>query len=99
MIVIVGVVGVAAILDLARRMSKSVPDRTAAAVFVDGAFDLIGRGGGAPDEILRKRIRGLSLGCRPGVAIRRSCRRRQPERGKAREPGKMPARKFRKHRL
>ena len=100
MVVIVGAVGVAAVLDLARRVRESVPDRTAAAVFVDGAFDLIGRRGGAPDEIFRKRRGRVPLGCRPGVAVRRlRGRRRQPERGKARELGKMPARKFRKHRL
>ena len=71
MVMIVGAVGVAAILDLARRMRESVPDRTAAAVLIDGAFDLIGRRGGAPDKILRKRRGRVPLGCRPGVAIRR----------------------------
>ena len=99
-IMIVGAVGVAAVLDLARCMSKSVPDRTAAAVLVDGALDLIGRRGRAPDEILREWKRRVPLGRRLDVAIPGLCgRRRQPERGKAGDPGKMPARKSGKHRL
>jgi hypothetical protein len=41
-IVIVGAVRVAVILDLARGVGERIPDRAAAAVFVDRAFDLIG---------------------------------------------------------
>jgi hypothetical protein len=42
MIVVVGAVGVAVILDLAWGVGERVPDRAAAAVFVDRALDLIG---------------------------------------------------------
>src|SRR6516164_3649807 len=55
MIVIVGTIGVGLVADLARRVAEDVPDRGTAAVLVDGPFDLIGRGRGAPDEPVRKR--------------------------------------------
>src|SRR5258706_16437179 len=42
MIVLVGAVGVAVILDLAWRMRERITDRAAAAVVPDRAFDLIG---------------------------------------------------------
>jgi hypothetical protein len=41
-IVIVGAVRVAVILDLAGRVGERIPDRAAAAVFIDRALDLLG---------------------------------------------------------
>jgi hypothetical protein len=38
----------------ARGMAEGVPDGRAAAVLVVGALDLVGGGGGAPDEVLRE---------------------------------------------
>ena len=49
-IVIVGAVRVAVIANLARRVGERIPDRASPAVFIDGALDLIGGGGGAPDK-------------------------------------------------
>ena len=65
MIMFVGAVAIAAVADLARRVGERVPDRRAAAVFVDRALDLVGRCGGAPDKILREtaRARARSAAC------------------------------------
>ena len=64
MVVVVGAVAGRLVLDLARRVRKSVPDRAAAAVFIDGALDLIGRGGGAPHKTFGKAGRGVRIGGR-----------------------------------
>ena len=53
-------VAVAVIGDGAARVGEAVPDRRAAAVFVDGALDLIGRGRRAPQKAVRKTGRGCS---------------------------------------
>ncbi|MET3989378.1 hypothetical protein ABID65_001004 [Bradyrhizobium sp. S3.9.2] len=53
-IVLVGAVAGRAVLDLAGRVAENVPDRLAAAVLVDGALDLVGRGRRAPQKILGK---------------------------------------------
>ena len=37
-VMLVGAIAVAAVLDLAGRVGKCVPDRTAAAILIDGAF-------------------------------------------------------------
>src|SRR5262249_56474676 len=90
-IVIVGDVAVVVVADLSRRMRERVPDRGAAAILADGAFDLIGGGGGAPEKSRRKGARGFAPGgrtvARPGGGCRRSQRRR-PGHGKltSREP-------------
>ena len=60
-IVVVGAVGVAAIRDLARRMRKGIPDRTTAAVFIDGAFDLIRGSRGAPYKTFREAARRVAV--------------------------------------
>ena len=61
-VMFVGAVAGGAVLDLAGRVRKGVPDRAAAAVFIDGAFDLIGRGGGAPHKIFREAPRRVPVG-------------------------------------
>jgi hypothetical protein len=70
MIVIVGAVAVAVDRSILPGVcAKRVPDRAAAAVFVDGALDLIGRGGGAPHKAFRETGRGVPVGrlcLRPG---------------------------------
>src|SRR5260370_1368698 len=50
-VMLVGAVPSRTVLDLARRVRKCVPDRPAAAVFIDRALDLIGRSRGAPGEV------------------------------------------------
>src|SRR5690606_9228273 len=42
--------------DLSRRVAEGVPDGRSAPVLVYGAFDLIGRGRGPPDEVRRKAL-------------------------------------------
>src|SRR4029077_14325590 len=61
-IVLVGAVAIASVRDLARRVAKSVPDRPAAAVFVDRALDLIRGGRRAPQKALRKTRRSVPVG-------------------------------------
>src|SRR5882757_9283434 len=63
-VMLVGAVPGRTVLDLARRVRECVPDRAAAAVFIDGALDLIGRGGGAPREVFWKAGRGVRIGRR-----------------------------------
>ncbi len=53
-VVIVGDVAGVAVVGLAGGVGEGVPDGGAAAIFVDCAFDLIGGGGGAPEEAWRK---------------------------------------------
>ena len=53
-VVIVGDVAGVSVVGLAGDVGEGVPDGGAAAIFVDGAFDLIGGGGGAPEKSLRK---------------------------------------------
>src|SRR5438552_2597149 len=62
MVVLVGAVAGRLVLDLARRVRKSVPDRASAAVFIDGALDLIGRRGGAPRKTFGKAGGGVRIG-------------------------------------
>ena len=45
------------------RVRETVPDRWAAAIFVHGSLDLIGRGRRAPQKIVRKTGRGCSTSC------------------------------------
>ena len=56
-VVIVGHVAVGVVDDLAGRVRKGVPDRRRAAVFRDGAFDLVRGSGGSPQKSWRKRSR------------------------------------------
>ena len=63
-IVIIGDVAVVVVADLSRRVRKRVPDRGAAAILADGAFDLIGGGGGAPAKSRGKGARGFAPGSR-----------------------------------
>src|SRR5947209_7681561 len=60
-IVIVGTVGIAAVRDLAGSVGERIPDRAAPAVFVDGAFDLIGGGSRAPDKTARETGGGVPV--------------------------------------
>src|SRR4051812_79210 len=94
---VVGAVRGAAIADLAGRMRKRVPDRTAPAVFTDGAFDLVGGRGGAPYKTVRETARAVAA--RGLTILRPRRRRRQSERGKSRQLRKVPAREFSEHRL
>jgi hypothetical protein len=57
MVVIAGDVGVGAVLDAAASVGKTIPDGFTLAVFVPGAFDLIGGSRCAPVEAVRKRDR------------------------------------------
>ena len=59
-VVFVGAIAGGAVLDLARRVRERIPDRAAAAVFVHRALDLIGRGGGAPHEVLSENSQALA---------------------------------------
>src|SRR6185437_3435814 len=93
-IMIVGAIGVGVVADLAGRMAERIPDRGAAAVLVDGAFDLIGRGRRAPDEAGWK-FRGL--GRCDGLAILRRGRRKQAETREPGELGEIPARELTGH--
>src|SRR5215472_14840706 len=54
MVVVVGYVASIPVVGLAGDVREGVPDGGAAAVFMNGAFDLIGCGGGAPKETLRE---------------------------------------------
>ena len=53
-------VAVAVVGDGPGRVGEAVPDRRAAAVLVDGALDLIGRGRGAPQKPARENRKRLS---------------------------------------
>ena len=53
-IAVAGDVAVVAATDLAWRVRETIPDRFALAIDIPGAFDLIGRRRGAPDEIIRE---------------------------------------------
>src|SRR6516164_1292038 len=83
-IVIIGDVAVVVVADLSRRVRKRVPDRGATTILADGAFDLIGGGGGSPEKSRGKGARGFAPGqrsvARPsggrGGGRRRSQRRR-----------------------
>jgi hypothetical protein len=78
--VVVSDVAGAAIGNFAWRVREAIPDRRAATVFANGAFDLIGRGRRAPSEIGREGGRGI-LTAGSGLRIRRFDRsRRQPKR-------------------
>ena len=59
---VVGDVGGLALEGFAGGMGEGVPDGGAASVFVDGAFDLVGGGGGAPEKVLREAVWGGSDG-------------------------------------
>ena len=100
MIMVVGVVGIAAVFDLAWQMRKSIPDRAASSVFKDGALDLIGGRGRTPDKAVRK---GRSVAGSPlwfGLTLMRFCRRcRHGHRGHTRKLRKVAARKLTGHRL
>src|SRR3954470_22751807 len=90
MVMLVGAVAGGAILDFAGRVAKNVPDRLAAAVLVDGAFDLVGRGRRAPQKILRE---GRATLGRCGRFILRSPDARScAQRGEARESCKIAPR-------
>ena len=76
MIEIVGDVAGVAVMRFAGRVREGVPDRRLAAIFSDGAFDLVGGGGAAPEEAggefefgglaLRKGEFGKGSGCECG---------------------------------
>jgi hypothetical protein len=55
MVMVAGDIGVGAVFDFAGSVGEAVPDGFAFAVFLPGAFDLVGGGGGAPVEIVGKR--------------------------------------------
>ena len=52
--VIAGDIAGVAICDGAGGVAEDVPDRLPAATFLDGTFDLIRRGGGAPHPVFGK---------------------------------------------
>ena len=99
-VVVVGAVAVGVIGDPAGGVGKGVPDRAAAAVFIDGALDLIGRRGRAPQKSVRETGGGVAVGRGLGLAGGRHRRRcRHAERGQAGKPGKIPARELTEHDL
>ena len=79
-VVIVGHVAVGVVDDLAGRMGEGVPHRRRAAVFGDGAFDLVRGGGGSPQKARRKRSgcggRCRRAGHRRGLTDGSGCSRR-----------------------
>src|SRR5262249_4708287 len=89
-IVLVGAIAIAVVADLAGGVRKRVPDRGPAAVFIDRALDLVGRGRGAPDKALGKgRRREAQLAWL--VLLRRESRQRRAERSEAGKLCKVPA--------
>src|SRR5690606_5779352 len=60
-VVVAGDVAGAAALDRAGARAERVPDGEAFAVLAGGALDLVGGGGGAPDEVLGEG--GVGGGC------------------------------------
>ena len=46
---------------LSLRFTKPIPDGSPTAVFLISTLDLIGRGSGAPEKILGKRVHGFTL--------------------------------------
>jgi hypothetical protein len=75
MVVIVGDVAGVAVVGLAGSVGEGVPDGGTAAVFVDGAFDLIGSGGGAPEEVFGEGVGegGFSAHGRGGCCFGGEC--------------------------
>src|SRR5215467_2258207 len=61
MVMVTGDVAGRFIVDIARQVTKGVPDRRLAPVFFDRALDLISRGRGTPEKPLGKRIRHADL--------------------------------------
>src|SRR5258708_22710619 len=55
-------ISIAAIGNFAGQMSETIPDRRTSSIFVDGAFDLIGRGRRAPSKVARKGGYGVLAG-------------------------------------
>ncbi len=53
-VVVASDVAALAVCDRARLAAERIPDRLAAAVLGDSAFDLVGRGGDTPAEVTRK---------------------------------------------
>src|SRR4051812_38918277 len=53
-IVIVGLVGIAVIANLARRVRERIPNRASSTVFIHCALNLVRGSGGTPDEPVRK---------------------------------------------
>src|SRR5262245_41161618 len=94
-IVIVGDVAVVVVADLSRRVRERVPYRRATAILADGAFDLIGGGGGAPEKSCRKSARGFARGGRTVVrtSARRDGGRRRPKGGRT-DRGKLASREL-----
>ncbi len=100
MVVIVGAVRVAVILDLAGRVGERIPDRAAPAVLIDRALDLIRGSCGAPKKPFREIRRGVPVGCRFALVVRRIRRRRRHcQRRQPRKPAKVPTREPTEHRL
>jgi len=100
MIVSLARVGVAAIADLAGRCGKNIPDRAAAAVFVDRALDLVGRRCRAPDKAFWEKVRLVRVLRRTWSASAAFAgESRHAKRGQAGELCELPACKLRKHRF
>ena len=100
MIVIIGLVGIAAIFDLAWQVGESIPDRAASPVFKDGALDLVGGRGRTPDKAVREARSGARSTLWFGLTLLRFCRRcGHGNRGQTRELRKTAARKLTGHRL
>src|SRR5262245_12350777 len=59
MIVIHGDVAIAPLVRLARYFRKRIPDAQSLSIDVPGTLHLVGRGGGAPEKVLRKRFQTL----------------------------------------
>src|SRR5580698_10658015 len=70
--VVVGYVAGVVVFDLAGSVGEGIPDGGATAFFVDGTFDLVGGGGGAPEESLWEVASGGCCGLRLGWQRRES---------------------------
>src|SRR5690606_4423411 len=69
-IVVDGHIGGVAVEDSAGLADELIPNRLAPSVYIDGALDLVGRGGGSPDEPGREdQILGLRLSLLRGHAL------------------------------
>jgi hypothetical protein len=63
-VVILGDVAGIVVADLSRRVRERVPDGRTTAILADGAFDLTGSGGGAPEKSRGKCARRFAVGGR-----------------------------------
>ena len=66
MVAVAGHIAGVAVLDVAGSVAEPVPDGLALAIFLPGAFDLVGGGGGAPQKARRESTGGMNGGAGVG---------------------------------